>query len=128
MATLLFLAVVAMPRMTFAADSKPVVDVTYVKVNGDVAGFVELIAKGRALGKKLRPDAKVSVYVHMLAKAGPYSGMVSVSVIHPSYVDWAEGQQILTASPEWQAFMQEFMAAGYEAVSSGLSVQVADFE
>lgn len=127
-AVFLFLSTAALPLTAAAADPQPVVDVTYVNVNGDMAGFVELIAKGRAIGKKMRPDGNARVYVHYVSKAGPYSGMASVSVIHPSYASWAEAQQTVMASPEWQSLMKEFQAAGYEMVSSGLSVQIADFE
>ena len=66
--------------------------------------------------------------MYYTSKAEPYSGTVAVAVMHPSHTSWAEGQQVVIAGPEWTALMQEFMAAGYEIVSSGLSVEVKTFE
>lgn len=126
--TLFVLCVASLPMTATAADTKRVVDATYVKVNGDIQGFLAMIAKGREIGKKLRPKADVSVSVYYTSKAGPYSGTVGVFVVHPSHADWAEAQQVVMGSPEWQAFMQEFSSAGYEMVSSGLSVEVMTFE
>jgi hypothetical protein len=126
--TLFFLCIASLPITAAAADPKRVVDATYVKVNGDIQGFLALVAKGREIGKKLRPDANVNVSVYYTSKAGPYSGTVGVFVVHPSHADWAQAQQVVMASPEWQALMQEIQAAGYEMVSSGLSVEVMTFE
>ena len=118
----------SLPMTAVAADPKPVIDVTYVNVNGDVKGFLALVSKGREIGKKLRPNADVKVYVYYASKAGSYSGTVAVVTEHSSYVEWAKGQQIVMASQEWQALMQEFAAAGYKPVSSGLSVELMRFD
>ena len=126
--TVFVLCVATLPMTAAAADTKRVVDATYVNVNGDIEGFLALIAKGREIGKRMRPKADVSVSVYYTSKAGPYSGTVGVFVVHPSHADWAEAQQVVMASPDWQALMQEFSAAGYEMVSSGLSVEVMTFE
>jgi hypothetical protein len=118
----------SLPMAAVAADPKPVIDVTYVNVNGDVKGFLALVAKGREIGKKLRPKADVKVYVYYASKAGAYSGTVAVVTEHSSYAEWAQGQQIVMASPQWQALMQEFTTAGYKPVSSGLSVELMRYE
>lgn len=126
--TFFVLCIASLPITAAAAEPKRVVDATYVKVNGDIQGFLALVAKGREIGKKLRPDGNVNVSVYYTSKAGPYSGTVAVVAVHPSHADWAQGQQVVMASPEWAALMQEFEAAGYEMVSSGLSVEVMTFE
>jgi hypothetical protein len=121
-------SIAVMPLAVSAAEPKPVIDVTYVNVNGDVKGFMQLIAKGRAIGKKLRPDGNVKLSVYMASKAGAFSGTVVVVVEHPSHSAWAEAQQVVGASPEWRTLMGEFGAKGYKMVSSGLSVEIARFE
>lgn len=118
----------SLPLIVSAAEPKPVIDVTYVNANGDVKGLVQLLAKGHAIGKKLRPDGNVKWNIYMASKAGRYSGTVVVVVEHPSHSAWAEAQQIVVTSPEWEALSEEFTAAGYKLVSSGLSVEVARFE
>lgn len=126
--TMFVVCVASLPMTAAAADPKRVVDVTYVEVNGDIEGFLALVAKGREIGKKLRPKGNVILSVYYTSKAGPYSGAVAVSALHPSHADWAEGQQVVMASPEWRALMQEFAAGGYEMISSGLSVELMTFE
>jgi hypothetical protein len=121
-------SIAVIPLAVSAAEPKSVIDVTYVNVNGDVKGFMQLVAKGRAIGKKLRPDGNVKLSVYMASKAGAFSGTVVVVAEHPSHSAWAEAQQVVGSSPEWRALMGEFAAAGYKMVSSGLSVEIARFE
>ena len=126
-ALVVWLTVVLSPA-AIAAEPRSVIDVTTVNVNGDVKGFVEFIGKARAIAQKLRPDGKANVYISMAAKAGPNSGLVTVAVRHPSHAAWAEAQQVVQASPEWRALMNEFAASGYKMVSSSLNIEVASFE
>jgi len=121
-------SIAVIPLAVSAAEPKPVIDVTYVNVNGDVKGFLELVTKARAIGKKLRPDGNVKLSIYMASKAGAFSGTVVLVAEHPSHSAWAEAQQIVQASPEWRALMGEFGAAGHKLVSSGLSVELARFE
>ena len=107
---------------------KPVLDVLYVNPNGDVAGFLAIIAKGRSIAQKLRPDAEVEVKVYMLTKAGPYVGTIMVAVQHASLEDWAEGQRVLAASPEWQALIKEVSESDFKVEASNLSVELASFD
>jgi hypothetical protein len=121
-------SIAVMPLAVSAAEPKSVIDVSYINVNGDVKGFIQLVTKARAIGKKLRPAGNVKLSVYMASKAGAFSGTVVVVAEHPSHSAWAEAQQIVQASPEWQALMAEFGAKGYKLVSSGLSVEIARFE
>ena len=47
------LTIFCLPMAAAGVDTKRVIDVTYVNVNGDRQGFLALVAKGRAIAQKI---------------------------------------------------------------------------
>ncbi|MGI9288062.1 MAG: hypothetical protein ACR2P1_21940 [Pseudomonadales bacterium] len=127
-AALFTVLLVTLPMTVSAADPKPVLEVAYFDANGDIPGFVTMMAKVHGMVREIHPKSKAKVRIFMLDAAGKDTGTVAVVVEHPSYSEWGKAREIINPDPRWAELLKEFQAAGYKLLYRGLSVEIGRFD
>lgn len=119
---------VTLPMAASAANPKPVLEVLYFNVNGDIPGFLAMVGKANGIAKEIHPKRNAKLRVFMLDVAGEESGTVVLVNEHPSYSEWAKAREIVGPDPRWAEFGKQVQAAGYKLLYRGLSTEIGRFD
>ncbi len=105
-----------------AQEAPKVINVISVDTGGDTDKFLALAKRAREIAEKNGGTGNQRVWLSTLA--GPNTGTVIVAVEYPSMVSMAQTQAKVNATPEWQAFIDDFQKSGMRVVSNSVSVEI----
>ena len=114
---------VCQPVSAFATDQdRPVLDVIIVDVNGDLAGFLDLMKRLQAVAERLELPAKLRVFQGTFA--AEKNGEIHFYWELPSFIAFAEAETKLHNDSEFLAILAEMDAAGQSFESELLSIEI----
>ena len=111
------------PLTVSATDqSRPVLDVIIVDVNGDVDGFLSRMQRVQAVADRLGLPATLRVFQNTFA--AEKSGEIHLYWELPSFIEFAEAETKLHNDAEFLSILEELSAAGQNFKSELLSVEI----
>ena len=106
--------VLALPAAALA-DTRSVLQVIGVKVQGDFNTYIEKVKKLRDVSRRL---GMPTFRIWRATLAGSDAGTIFVAVEHPSMAALAESTARLSADPEWQKVIKDLDKSGIRTVIS----------
>lgn len=114
---------VCQPVSAFATDQdRSVLDVIIVDVNGDLAGFLDLMKRLQAVAERLELPAKLRVFQGTFA--AEKNGEIHLYWELPSFIAFAEAETKLHNDSEFLAILAEMDAAEQSFESELLSIEI----
>lgn len=113
----------AAPHAAMATDqTRPVVDIIVVDVNGDLDGFLDRMARVESVAERLGLPAKLRVL--QATFAGSKAGEIYLFWELPSFISFAEAETKLHQDAEFLAILEEVSEAGQGFSSELLAIEV----
>lgn len=113
----------ALPLTLQATDqSRPVLDVIIVDVNGDLDGFLDRMKRIKGVADRLGLQATLRVFQGTFA--AEKNGEIHLYWELPSFIEFAEAETALHNDPEFLAILAEMDAAGQRFTSELLSIEI----
>ena len=111
------------PTWSLAIDqSRPVLDVIIVDVNGDLDGFLDRMQRIQAVAERLELPAKLRVF--QATFAAEKNGEIHLYWELPSFIAFAEAETALHNDAEFLAILGELDAAGQNFKSELLAIEI----
>ena len=103
-------------------QSRPVMDVIIVDVNGDLDGFLDRMKRIEGVAERLGLDARLRVF--RATFAGDQAGEVYLYWELPSFIAFAEAETALHQDAEFLGILEEMSVAGQGFKSELLAIEV----
>lgn len=113
----------ALPSVASATDqSRPVLDVIIVDVNGDLDGFLDRMKRIQGVANRLNLPATLRVFQGTFA--AEKNGEIHLYWELPSFIAFAEAETALHSDAEFLAILTEMGEAGQSFKSELLSIEI----